>query len=119
MKAVLDKIIITDLLTRTLIGINAHERTDRQEVFFTVTLEVFSRAENKDQIDSVVNYKEVADKVVALAESASFFLLETLAEDVSAMILRDFQVKSVLLRLDKPRALPFTRSVAIEINRCL
>ena len=52
-----------------------------------------------------------------MVEASSFFLLEKLADEVAKIALSFPGVEKVWVSVDKPGALRFTRSVAIELVR--
>jgi FolB domain-containing protein len=113
-----DQILIKDLLLRTIIGINEHERQDRQDVLVNITLYVDTRlAGISDDIDDAVNYRTITKRVIELVEGSSFFLVEKLGAEIAAVCLQDPRVERVRVQVEKPGALRFARSVGIAIER--
>lgn len=113
-----DRIHIRDLALRCVIGVHPDERRARQDVILNVTLEVDGRpAARTDAIADAVDYKAIKLAIVELVEASSFHLLETLAERVAQICLRSPGVRRVTVTIDKPGALRFARSVAVEITR--
>ncbi|NLN92682.1 MAG: dihydroneopterin aldolase [Candidatus Hydrogenedens sp.] len=114
----LDRIYIRDLTARCILGIFPEERTKAQEVLINITL--FSdtrRAGKTDCIEDTVDYKNIKNEILTLVESSSFFLVEKLAREIARCCLRAEGVEEVLVTVDKPGALRFARSVAVEIFR--
>jgi dihydroneopterin aldolase/D-erythro-7,8-dihydroneopterin triphosphate epimerase len=113
-----DQIQIKDLLLRTIIGINEDERRNRQDVLINVILYADTRAAGaSDDIDRAVNYRTIAKRVIKLVEESQFNLVETLAAEIAATCLEDPRVEAVDVRVEKPGALRFARSVGVEIHR--
>lgn len=113
-----DLIHIRDLQLRTVIGITAEERRDRQDVLINIALETDTRpAGRSDDIADAVNYRSLTKQVIALVESTQFCLVEKLAEDVAALCLRAERVQRVQVSVEKPGALRFARSVGVSIER--
>ncbi len=113
-----DFIEIEDLLVRAIVGINPDERENRQDVMITVRLEADLRpAARTDSIDDAVNYKSIKKSIIAFVEESSFQLVETLAEEVAQVCLKDSRVERVRVHLRKPGALRFARSVGVCIER--
>ena len=54
-----------------------------------------------------------------MIEQTQYFLIEKLATQISQMILTNFPVNIATVRIDKPGALRFSKSVAVEITRSL
>jgi D-erythro-7,8-dihydroneopterin triphosphate epimerase len=113
-----DFIEIEDLLVRAIIGVNPDERDNRQDVQLTLRLETDLRpAAQSDSIDDAVNYRSITKSVIAFVEQSSFQLVETLAEEVAQLCLRDPRVERVRVQLRKPGALRFARTVGVTIER--
>lgn len=114
----LDQIRIQDLLSRCIVGVYPEERTEKQDVIINITLFAdLSRAGRTDQIEDTVDYKNVKKAVLAHVEQSAYFLLEKLAEEIAAICLAAPNVVRVTVSVDKPGALRFARSVAVEITR--
>ena len=114
----MDKIVIKDLLARGIIGVYEWEREEPQEIM--VNLVLFgdvSKAGETDDVEDSINYQTVAEKVRYLAETAQRFTVEALAADIAKLCLEDGAVKKVCVRVEKPGAVPFTKSVGVEIER--
>jgi FolB domain-containing protein len=113
-----DRILIKDLLLRAIVGINEEERRNRQDVLINITLYADTRlAGVSDDIDDAVNYRTITKRVIELVESSQFFLVEKMAAEIAAICLSDERVTRTCVRVEKPGALRFARSVGIEIER--
>ncbi len=113
-----DKIYIRDLAVRCIIGVNHDERTEKQDIVINVILFTDTRkAGQTDILDDSVDYKTVKNAVLSLVENSAFLLIEKLAEEIAKVCLDDSKVQKVNVTVDKPGALRYTRSVAVEIVR--
>ena len=114
----MDKIIIEDLLVRSIIGINPDERVNKQDILINMVLftDIWIAGKN-DDIGASVNYKTVTKRVVQHVEESSDLLVEKLASDIARIVLSEFPVERVRVRVEKPGALRFAKSVGIEIER--
>ncbi len=113
-----DKIHIQDLRLRGMIGVADWEKKARQDIVINLTLEHDqAAAAASDDVADTVDYRAIRDRIVAYVESTPHELLESLAEHLAAMVLEDPQVQAVRVRVDKPAALRFADSVAVEIQR--
>ena len=113
-----DAIQIKDLLLRTVIGINEEERRNRQDVLINIVLYADMRAAGRsDEIDDAVNYRTITKQIIGLVEGSSYFLVEKLAAEIAAICLGDPRVERARVRVEKPGALRFARSVGVEIER--
>ena len=113
-----DRIYIQDLRAQCIIGVNEDERTQKQEVIFNVTLSCdLSEAAASDDLGKTVDYRALKDRIVEMTEQSDFFLIERLAGTVAEMCFDDPRVSAATVRVDKPGALTFARSVAVEVHR--
>lgn len=114
----MDRIIITDLRARCLIGVNEDERRAKQEV--TVTLSIYGDCRTPgrtDRFEDAIDYRAIKQRVLGLVENSQHFLLEALAEEIAGICLATPGVMKVQVRAEKPAALRFARSVGVEIVR--
>ena len=114
----MDQVIIKDILARGIIGVNDSERTHPQDIL--VNLVIFTdiaKAGKSDDIEDSVNYRTVAKKTISIAESAQRLTVEALATDIADYVLSIPKVKGVRVRVEKPGAVRFSRSVGVEIER--
>lgn len=113
-----DQIQIKDLHLRTIIGINDEERRNRQDVLINITLHADTRAAGaSDDIEDAANYRTITKRVIKLVEESEFFLVERMAAEIAAICLDDPRVERATVRVEKPGALRFARSVGVEIER--
>ncbi len=113
-----DKIYIRDLAIRCIIGVNQDERTEKQDVVINIILFTDTRkAGQTDVLEDSVDYKMVKKNILSLVENSEFLLIEKLAEEIAKVCLDDSKVQKVNVAVDKPGALRYTRSVAVEIVR--
>ncbi|QDV50931.1 dihydroneopterin aldolase [Gimesia fumaroli] len=113
-----DQIHISDLLLRTIIGINEEERNKRQDVLINLTLQVDLRAAGRsDEISDAVNYRTITKEIIDLVENSQFQLVEKMADEVAKICLKDDRVQQTTIRIEKPGALRFARSVGVTVER--
>jgi FolB domain-containing protein len=114
----MDQIIIKDLIARGIIGVYDHEREKPQEILINITLFAdLTRAGESDDLEDSVSYRTVAKRAMAHAESAKRFTVEALAADIAKICLEEPGVERVRVRVEKPGAVRFARSVGVEIER--
>lgn len=110
-----DQIVIRGLELVTHIGVPAEERADPQKLRAHLTLEV-ARFPDHDNIEGTVDYKAVADRVRELSAEKERQLIETLAQDIAAVVLDEFDVGKIRLEIEK-FILPETDWVGVIIER--
>jgi len=98
--------------------INPEERTNLQDVRINITLHAdLTQACLSDRIEDTIDYKGVKQSILALVELSNYFLIERLAQRIADVCLQDARVQAVRVTLDKPGALRFAQSVAVDIFR--
>jgi 2-amino-4-hydroxy-6-hydroxymethyldihydropteridine diphosphokinase len=113
-----DQIHIKDLLLRTIIGINEEERRNRQDVLINIVMHADTRAAGvSDDIEDAVNYRTITKRIIKLVEESQFYLVEKMAAEIAAVCLDEPRVERVSVRVEKPGALRFARSVGVEVHR--
>ena len=114
----MDQILITDLVARGIIGINEWEREKPQEILINIVLFAdLQKAGTSDNIQDSVDYRAVAKKAILHAETARRLTVEALAADIARLCLEVPGVLKVRVRVEKPGAVRFSRSVGVEIER--
>jgi dihydroneopterin aldolase/D-erythro-7,8-dihydroneopterin triphosphate epimerase len=114
----MDRIHIRDLALRCIIGLYPEERTNKQDVIINVTMETdLSAAGKSDDLNDTVDYKAIKLNILDFVENSSFQLIESLAEGIAEICLKDAKVQSATVTIDKPGALRFCKSVAVEVTR--
>ncbi len=114
----LDCIHIRDLRLRCIIGVNDDERRDKQDVAINVTLHADLRAAGaSDDLADSVDYKAIKKAIIREVEASRYSLLERLAGRIAELCLEPPRVEEVDVTVDKPGALRFARSVAVQVRR--
>lgn len=114
-----DEIVIEQLELSAHIGVPDEERTQPQRLTVSLRMEpVRGFAELGDDLARTVDYFAVSQAVKTLAAARPRRLIETLAEEIAALVLRDFAVAAVEVELRK-FILPDTAHVAVRLRRPL
>ena len=115
----MDTIFLTELKVDTTIGIWDWERKIKQVVIIDLEMGTDIRAAVKsDNIDDALNYKLVAKRVQQFVADSSFMLVEALAGNVAELVLDEFDVPWVNVKVSKPGAIRGARNVGVSIRRC-
>lgn len=114
----MDQVFIKDLLVRGIIGVNDWEREKPQDILINIAISAdLSAAGESDDISDSVNYKTIAKKAQAQAETAQRLTVEALAADIAKICLEVPGVQKVRVKIEKPNAVRFARSVGVEVER--
>ena len=114
----MDKVFIKDLLVRGIIGINDWERENKQDILINVVMHTnLLPAGKSDDIADTPNYRTVAKGIISHIELSQRFTVEALAADIAKICLDENHVDKVTVRIEKPSAVRFSKSVGVEIER--
>jgi 2-amino-4-hydroxy-6-hydroxymethyldihydropteridine diphosphokinase len=114
----MDKVFIEGLEIEALIGIYDWERRIRQPLVFDLEMAFDNRGPAaSDDIADTLDYKAVSKRLVGFVSESSCGLVETLAEQCAQLVLREFAVEWLRLKLRKPGAVRGARAVGVEIER--
>jgi 7,8-dihydroneopterin aldolase/epimerase/oxygenase len=113
----MDNVFIEGLELWTRVGCTAQERFTPQRLEMDVTMEApLHAAGQKDDLRLTVDYAAVAERLRKRIEPKIYKLVEAVAEEASALILKEFKVNAVALRVRK-FALPGMAGAGVEIRR--
>lgn len=114
----MDRVFVTNLQVDAIIGVHPQERTTPQPLLISFELPTDGRrAAATDRLDDAVDYEDAARSIGELAREGRYQLIETLAEEIAALLLQRFGVSSVSVEVQKPNALSDAESVGIRIQR--
>ena len=114
----MDIIYLSDLRIDTVIGIYDWERRVKQTIVLDLEMATdIRKAAETDHIDDTLNYKAVAKRLIKFVEESEFQLVETLAEKITEIVLTEFNVPWVKLKLNKQGAVRGARDVGVIIER--
>lgn len=114
----MDIVYIRELEIEAIIGIYDWERESKQTV--SIDLEMGcdnTKAAASEDIADALDYKAVAKRLISFVEGSEFLLVETLAEKIAAIVLEEFSVPWLRLRLGKPGAVTGSKDVGVIIER--
>jgi dihydroneopterin aldolase len=115
----MDTIFLTELKVDTTIGIWDWERKIKQVVIIDLEMGTDIRAAVKsDNIDDALNYKLVSKRVQQFVADSSFMLVEALAGKIAELVLDEFDVPWVNVKVSKPGAIRGASNVGVSIRRC-
>lgn len=113
-----DTIFLSGLTAECIIGIWDWERKVRQKVVIDLEMAAdIRRAAASDHIDDTLDYKKVSKRLQQFIEQSQFQLVETLTDRIAQLVITEFGVPRVKVRLNKQGALRGARDVGIVIER--
>ena len=114
----MDRVFIENLTVETVIGIFDWEREIRQAVSLDLEMDFDIReAARSDAIEDTLDYKAVSKRLIHFIEQSEFQLVEALAEKCARIVLEEFPVEHLRLKLSKPGAVRGSSAVGVIIER--
>jgi dihydroneopterin aldolase len=113
-----DRIFLNQLRTECIVGIWDWERQVKQTVILDVEMAAdIRKAALSDNIEDTIDYKKVSKRLLSFVGESQFQLVETLTENIARIIVTEFGVSWVRVRLNKQGAIRNSRDVGIMIER--
>lgn len=114
----LRRVFVRDLVVPCRIGVYRHEKDAPQRVRINVDLYVIDGGGPKhDRLDEVVSYEDIVVGIRHLVQERHINLVETMAERLATLCLRDARVRVARIRAEKLDVFPDADSVGVEIQR--
>ena len=112
------RIYVEDLRVKVTIGIFDWEKKIKQEISLSYEIDHDNLSASKeDKIEATTDYKTITKKIISFIEENKFELVETFAEKIAEMVIKDIDVNWIKLRVSKPGALRFSKDVGVIIER--
>ena len=113
----MDQIIIEDLEASFRVGAPIQERATPQRLLVTVTMDCdLAPAARTGNLAATIDYAAVVQRLHRLGAEGQWVLIESLAEEIAQLILREFKPTRVSI-LVKKFVIPETRWIAVKIER--
>lgn len=113
-----DIIFLGGLTTECIIGIWDWERRVKQKIVLDIEMAAdIRKAAASDHIDDTLDYKRVSKRLLQFVGDSQFQLVETLTERIAEIVVMEFDVPWVRVRLNKQGAIRGSRDVGIMVER--
>jgi dihydroneopterin aldolase len=114
----MNTIFIHDLRLRTRVGVYAWERELAQTIRVDLDIELPSaRPFQSGELSDAVDYSAVVKRLKSFAADNPHALLERFTEALASLVLDEFGVPGVKVRVAKLGALPGVREIGVSIER--
>jgi dihydroneopterin aldolase len=114
----MDKIFLRELEIEAVIGIWEWERQVKQKVSIDLEIATDVRgAAQNDAVEGTVNYKDVAKRLIEFVGNSEFQLVESLADAIAGLIIREFEISWLRLSVANPAAIEGSKTVGVMIER--
>ena len=114
----MDIVFINGLTALTTIGVYDYERNIKQELKIDLEMAFNNRvASTSDDINDALDYDAISNFTLEYLEASQHFLIETVAENLSQLLLEKFPIKELKMTIRKPGAVKAAEDIGIQIVR--
>lgn len=114
----MDIIYLHGITVNCAIGVDAWEKQVTRRLMLDIDMRIdVQQAAARDSFDEVLNYSEVFARIKELSRESSYNLIESMAEGIAQMLLGEFNLPWVRVRVRKPGALGGVSDVGVLIER--
>lgn len=114
----MDIVYVEGLNVSTVVGVYSWEQKIKQRLVVDVEMACDTRlAAKSDDIQFSIDYAAVCQRVIEHIEKGRFALVERVAEEVANLLLSQFDVAGVRVRINKPDAIPQAKALGVIIER--
>ena len=115
----LNEIHIKNLLVQGILGIKDNERKKKQDIIIQAILWIENYiSEKNENIYMTINYKNIVNLIIDYVKNNKPFLVEKMCNDLIKLLFKlDLRIKKIRIKIEKPKALKLTCSVAVCIER--
>lgn len=111
-----DTLVISGLTIATRIGVHEWEQRIDQKLLIDISIPVDLSICN-NELSNTIDYDALCQCVTAFVESNAFTLIETVAEQIAALIKERFNVMQLKVSVSKPNAIKNAANVCVTIIR--
>ncbi len=114
-----DKIFIKNIKTKAIIGIYDFEKKHPQKIIISLEMGTdIRKASKKDDIKYALDYDEISKFIDSFVQKSNYELIETLAENIVKQLFYKYElIQDIKLKLEKPKAISYTKQVGVKIFR--
>ncbi len=111
-------VLIKDFIVNEIIGIHEHEKIKKQKIIFNLVIDVNQNTvPNDSDLNSIIDYEKITNKLKNLTKNKNYNFLESLAEDSFKEIFEDKRINAIKIKIEKPEAITNAKSVGIEVYK--
>ena len=116
----MDIIFLHGIKANCVVGVWEWEKQITQKIIVDLDVSAdIAISAASDELSDTLNYKAVAEAVIEMLEASRFQLIETMAEEVATLVMTDFSVSWIKVRINKGGAVKHVRNVGVQIERGL
>ncbi|MBP7804637.1 MAG: dihydroneopterin aldolase [Candidatus Pacebacteria bacterium] len=112
------KIFVSDLKLSVKVGHLIHERQIEQPIVINIAVwGDVGASVTSENLSDTIDYVNIKNDVMKLVSEKEFVLIETLANDILDLCLKEKHATKAWIKLEKPHKFPECASVGIEMEK--
>lgn len=113
-----DIVYISGLAIETVIGVYEHERDIQQKLVLDIEMKCDTRAAGaSDNFEDALDYDAISQRVSEFIKQSHYQLIESVAEQTASLLLKEFNIQSLKIKVSKPGAISMADDVGVVIER--
>lgn len=109
---------IKKLKIPVIVGTKPAERRLKQEILVTISFDYdAAKAIKKDDVAQAVDYERLTQSIIREVARTQFFLIETLADFILSIIIKEPGIERASVKLTKPKALKNAQGVSVKLKK--
>lgn len=112
----MDNLDIIGLRANTKIGIHSFEQKIIQPLFIDISIP-YDLSQCQETLDNTIDYAKVCHLVTTFVEGKHFYLIETVANEIAALIKAEFHVEQIKVCVSKPTAIANAKDIRVTVVR--
>ena len=114
----MDTVFIQGLKATTTIGVYQHERKIKQTIIIDLKMSFDNRPPGlSDNLGDALDYEAISQRTISYVESSKHYLIESMAENLSRLLLEEFSIDKLILTISKPGAVSTADNIGVRIVR--
>ena len=114
----MDTIFLQGITAHCVVGVWDWEKSITQKIIVDLELATdITQAAKTDQLEDTLDYKSIAEAVIAMLEASRFQLIEKMAEEVAELVMQQYSIPWVKVRINKGGAVKHVANVGVMIER--
>ena len=111
-----NNVFLKGIKINAILGFNKIERNNKQSILISCLINT-KDINIKEDIGRTINYKSLLKEIKSFISKSSYYLIETLGCDLTDHLMKKFDIKYILIKIEKNKVLKDIKKVGVIIER--
>ena len=111
-----NNVFLKGIKVNAILGFNKIERNNKQSILINCVINI-KDINVKENIEKTINYKSLLKEIKSFISKSSYYLIETLGCDLTNHLMDKFNIKYILIKIEKSKVLKDIKKVGVIIER--